>query len=45
VVYYNKKGQEYLKVTGMVARIDVTSRVLQIVDTKISFDDIYDVEV
>lgn len=44
VVYYNKKGREYLKVTGMVARMDVTSRVLQIVDTKISFDDIYDVE-
>lgn len=43
VVYYHKKGQEYLKVTGMVARIDATSRILQIVDTKISFDDIYDV--
>ena len=42
VVYYNKG--EYLKVTGMVARIDVTARVLQIINTKIKFDDVYDVE-
>ena len=31
---------EYIKITGMVARIDETSRLLQIVNTKINFDDI-----
>lgn len=42
VVYYNKG--EYLKVTGMVARIDVTARILQVINTKIRFEDIYDIE-
>ena len=42
VIYYNK-GQ-YLKVTGMVAKIDVTARVIQIINTKIKLDDIYDIE-
>lgn len=43
VVYFAK--DEYLKKTGMVARIDETARVLQIVNVRISFDDILDVEV
>lgn len=38
VVYFHR--EEYLKVTGMVARIDETSRVLQVVNTRIRFDDI-----
>ncbi len=42
VVYFHKG--EYLKVTGMVARLDETARLLQIVGTKIEFDDILDVE-
>jgi len=42
VVYYNKG--EYLKVTGMVARIDITARILQVINTKIRFEDIYDIE-
>lgn len=41
-VVYFQKG-EYLKVTGVVSRIDVTSRILKIVNTKIPFDDILDV--
>lgn len=41
IVYYSK--QEYLKLTGMVAKIDEDHRILQIVNTKISFDDIYDI--
>ena len=41
-VYFH--NGEYLKTVGMVARIDPTARVLQIVNTKISFDDIYDIE-
>lgn len=43
VVYFHKG--EYLKTTGMVARIDETSRVLQIVNTKIPFDDILEINV
>lgn len=42
-VIYFCKG-EYLKQTGMVSRIDVTARVLKVVYTRISFDDILDVE-
>lgn len=41
VIYYS--NHEYLKKTGMVSRIDETSRVLKIVNTKINFDDIYDI--
>ncbi len=41
VIYYHKG--ELLKVTGMVSRIDETSRVIKIVNTKISFDDLYDI--
>ena len=42
IVYYNKG--EYLRVTGMVARVDITARVLQVINTKIKFEDIYDIE-
>lgn len=41
VIYFC--NQEYLKKTGMVSRIDETARVLKIVNTKIGFDDIYDI--
>lgn len=41
IYFYNG---EYLKKTGMVSRIDETARVLKIVNTKIGFDDIYDIE-
>ncbi|POP31518.1 hypothetical protein C3B58_16105 [Lactonifactor longoviformis] len=41
VVYFCKN--EYIKLTGMVSRIDETARVLKIVNTKISFDDLYDI--
>lgn len=34
---------EYLKKTGIVSRIDKTARVLKIVNTKILFDDIFDI--
>lgn len=43
VVYFYKN--EYLKLTGMVSRIDETARILKIVNTKISFEDIYDIEI
>lgn len=41
VVYFHEG--EYLKKTGMVSRIDETARVIKIVNTKILFDDIYDI--
>lgn len=41
VIYF--KEDEYLKLTGMVGRIDPSSRILQIVNTKIPFDDILEV--
>lgn len=41
VVYFCRG--EHLKITGMVSRVDETARVLKIVNTKIDFDDIYDI--
>ena len=38
-VTYYQEG-EYLKMTGLVARIDETSKVLKVVNTKIAFADI-----
>ncbi|WP_022776839.1 YolD-like family protein [Butyrivibrio sp. AE3009] len=40
-IYYHKG--EYIKLTGIVARFDEISRVLQIVNTKIDFDNILDI--
>ncbi|MCR5719483.1 MAG: YolD-like family protein [Lachnospiraceae bacterium] len=42
VVYYH--DGEYIKLTGMVSKIDSFARFIQIVNTRIDFDDIYDVE-
>ena len=42
-VYFHRG--EYLKMTGMVSRIDATARVLKIVNTKIAFGDLYDIHV
>lgn len=42
VIYYHK--EECIKITGIVARIDTTSRLLQIVNTKIPFDEILEIE-
>lgn len=42
VIYFH--NGEYIKITGLVARIDETSRILQIVNTKIPFADILQVE-
>lgn len=41
VIYFS--NGEYLKKTGMVSRIDKTARILKVVNTKIGFDDIYDI--
>lgn len=41
VVYFLK--DEYVKITGMVSRLDKDARILKIVNTKIPFDDIYDI--
>ncbi len=42
-VEYFQNG-EYVQVTGMVSRIDETSRVLKIVNTKVDFDYISDLQ-
>lgn len=42
VVYFHEG--EYLKITGMVSGIDVNSRNIKIVNTKIRFEDIYRIE-
>lgn len=42
VVYFCK--DEYLKVTGMVSRMDKDARILKVVNTKIPFEDIYELE-
>lgn len=42
VVYFCKG--EYLKVTGMVSQIDKTVKVIRLVNTKIRFEDIYEIE-
>lgn len=42
VIYY--AGNEYLKITGMISRFSASSRTLQIVNTKLNFDDIRDIE-
>lgn len=34
---------KYVKKTGIVSRIDIDARILQIVNTRISFDDLYEV--
>ncbi len=41
VVYF--QDGEYVKVKGMVSRIDLSSRIVKIVNTKICFDDIADI--
>lgn len=41
IVYFHK--EEYVKLTGMVARIDPACRFVQIVNTKIAFEDILDI--
>lgn len=41
VVYFEK--DEYLKVTGMVSRIDRSAQILQVVNTKIEFTNIAEI--
>lgn len=43
VVYYHEK--EYIKVCGMVAKIDNQSKTLTIVDKTIHFEDILNIEI
>lgn len=43
VVYYDR--EEYIRITGMVSRVDMDGRILKIVNTKIGFEDISAIEV
>lgn len=40
VVYFSKG--EYLQMEGLVSRVDITVKVLKVVNTRIAFSDIYD---
>lgn len=42
VIYYDH--EQYVKITGILAQISPTSHTLQIVNTKISFENIYDIQ-
>lgn len=42
VVYYS--NGECIKISGMVAKVEHTSRILQIVNTRIGFSDILDID-
>ena len=42
VVYFCK--DEYVKLEGMVSRLDVDARILKVVNTKIPFEDIYELD-
>lgn len=41
VIYYH--DEEYLRLSGRVARLDKNARILQIVNTKIAFDDLLEI--
>lgn len=40
----NEDGGEYIQFTGLVVKLDQTSRILQIVDKRLRLDDIYGIE-
>lgn len=43
IVHYEQ--EEYIKTTGMIARISISSRLIQVVNTKISLDDIQSIQI
>ena len=43
VLYHNNSEQEYLQLTGTVPKLYEYKRILQIVKTKIKYDDIYEI--
>ena len=43
IVHFVKR--EYIKTTVLVSKIDINDRMIQIVNEKIMFDDIYDIEI
>nr|WP_286200844.1 YolD-like family protein [[Clostridium] symbiosum] len=42
VIYF--QNGEYIKITGMVSSLELTSRILKIINTRIRFDDIYEIQ-
>ena len=43
VVYFN--NNEYLQIIGLVARKDKTTRILKVVNTNVSFSDIFEITI
>lgn len=44
-VYYSTKDENYLRIQGILARIDVDSRKIRIVNTVIAFEDIAEIRI
>lgn len=42
-VFYKRAEENYIKLRGMLARVDESARVIRIVNTTINFEDIYDI--
>ena len=43
VVYFYK--DEYIQMEGMVSRLDIDTRILKVVNTRIPFEDIYEISI
>lgn len=43
IVYYNNGA--YVKKTGMISKIDTSARYIRVINTKINFMDIYDINI
>lgn len=44
VIYYSFVENNYLQITGKLSKISTSSRILQVVNTRISFDDIQSID-
>ncbi|MCQ2519105.1 MAG: YolD-like family protein [Lachnospiraceae bacterium] len=42
-IYYSKKEENYLRITGILSKIDADSRIIKIVNKSIGFDNIQDI--
>lgn len=43
-IYYKASEENYIKIRGILAKIDNDSRIIKVVNTTVSFDDIYDIK-
>lgn len=43
VIYYSNKDENYIQLTGALSKTDEKKGILQIINTEIPFEDIYDI--